>query len=734
MAKGGGQGVVLGYVKYVLGFDSLAFEEGIGDAEKRMKAAQKSLGKTADKFGDMGVKLSAALTAPLVGFAAKGIAEARETQAAFAQVDAAIASMGNAAGRTREQLGDLADKLELGSLYEGDEILRKVTANMLTFGNISGETFDRAQQAVVDLATRMGTDLQSATILVGKALNDPIKGMTALGRAGIQFTETQKAQIKAFNEGGQAAKAQAIILGELERQFGGAAQAAQDVDPLNKLTDAFNQMAERVGTALLPILPVLTDALVSILDRFNSLSPETQKWVFIVAAAAAAIGPVLIGISAMVSGFSALLPLLTAMGPAFLVIRTALLTLTPLIWGAVKALAAMALTPVGAVITAIAVAVAAVYYAWKNWDKIEPILRNLYNGVKTWIMDKLNAVFDWLKGKLLAVGQWFFNLYDAVVGNSYIPDMVDEIGQHIARLQSNMVAPIQKMTGKAAEAFKQLQTDVGNIMAQLFPDETAVEATLKKFEKLDEALAAKMISPEHWAKARRRLEVELRAMRAAAANGSARDVGIWTDEQANAESATWGGQGTGGIDILPALDAAKQRSSALADTLRQVAVTGHSAFHRIAGAVSDMIYAIQDAKNASASLGDALGNAANAFGEIVGMIFGKKVGRIAGMVAHVGLQIANAFGGFRANGGEVSSGKSYIVGERGPELFTPGQRGWITPNSKMGGRDRPIVVQLMMEESANLLPTIRGVAGDVSVQTVRGVVRRQARAQNARMA
>jgi len=42
-------------------------------------------------------------------------------------------------------------------------------------------------------------------------------------------------------------------------------------------------------------------------------------------------------------------------------------------------------------------------------------------------------------------------------------------------------------------------------------------------------------------------------------------------------------------------------------------------------------------------------------------------------------------GGLRANGGPVSSGKSYIVGERGPELFVPRSSGTIVPNDKMGG-------------------------------------------------
>lgn len=47
--------------------------------------------------------------------------------------------------------------------------------------------------------------------------------------------------------------------------------------------------------------------------------------------------------------------------------------------------------------------------------------------------------------------------------------------------------------------------------------------------------------------------------------------------------------------------------------------------------------------------------------------------------------LGGIFGGFRADGGPVAAGRSYVVGERGPELFTPSSSGQITPNHAMGG-------------------------------------------------
>jgi hypothetical protein len=46
--------------------------------------------------------------------------------------------------------------------------------------------------------------------------------------------------------------------------------------------------------------------------------------------------------------------------------------------------------------------------------------------------------------------------------------------------------------------------------------------------------------------------------------------------------------------------------------------------------------------------------------------------------------ISSAFGGFRAEGGSVSAGKSYVVGERGAEMFVPSSNGTIVPNGGMG--------------------------------------------------
>jgi phage-related minor tail protein len=109
-----------------------------------------------------------------------------------------------------------------------DDAITSAQALLLTFTKIGGDIFPQAIRAAADMSTALGTDLQGAVTQLGKALNDPLKGITALGRAGVQFSESQKAMIEALVETGRVADAQRLILGELETQFGGSAVAARD--------------------------------------------------------------------------------------------------------------------------------------------------------------------------------------------------------------------------------------------------------------------------------------------------------------------------------------------------------------------------------------------------------------------------------------------------------------------------------------------------------------------------
>jgi hypothetical protein len=164
---------------------------------------------------------------------------------AIAQLEQTLKSTGRYTPELSKNMQEFAGALQ-GVTTFGDEAVIAAQAMLLTFTQIGGPVFGRAQRSILDVATAMGTDLKSATIQVGKALNDPILGINALSRSGIQFSQTQKDVIKQLVETGRVAEAQAVILGELETQFGGSAEAARNTlgGALSALKNSFGDLLE----------------------------------------------------------------------------------------------------------------------------------------------------------------------------------------------------------------------------------------------------------------------------------------------------------------------------------------------------------------------------------------------------------------------------------------------------------------------------------------------------------
>ncbi|WP_444909330.1 phage tail length tape measure family protein [Microbulbifer sp. TRSA005] len=222
------------------------FERGLDKAtrhtNKRMREIKKSSQTAARAIGAAFAAIGAAV-------GAKEIIEATIRQEnAIRQLEARLKSTEGAAGLSSEELQNLAGTMQQLTTF-GDEAVMEMEALLLTFTNIHGEVFKRATPAILDMSVAMGTDLRSSAVQLGKALNDPIKGISALSRTGIQFTDAQKSTIEALVESGRIAEAQGLILEELEKQFGGAAEAAADTfgGALKQAQNAFGDLLESEG-------------------------------------------------------------------------------------------------------------------------------------------------------------------------------------------------------------------------------------------------------------------------------------------------------------------------------------------------------------------------------------------------------------------------------------------------------------------------------------------------------
>lgn len=209
-----------------------------------------------------------------------GIGDAREAQQVMAQTEAVIASTGGAAGLTAEQISDMAASLSAasGKSLFGDSDIQKGQNLLLTFTNIS-ETMPEATQTMLDMAQALGTDVAGGAVSLGKALNDPIAGISALSRVGVTFTEEQKAQIKTMQEAGDMAGAQRVILAELNKEFGGSAEAAAKADGgVAQFWDRIGEAKETLGAAVLPLLNVfvgvLNDSVLPLVEQGAALFGE----------------------------------------------------------------------------------------------------------------------------------------------------------------------------------------------------------------------------------------------------------------------------------------------------------------------------------------------------------------------------------------------------------------------------------------------------------------------------
>ena len=236
------------------------------DFEKKMGGLNVSMGKVAKIAGGVALAVGAGLVAATKSGIDGIIAMENQT----AQLDAVLKSTNGAVGMSAKELTNLASAYQLTTKFAEEDVLAAENL-LLTFTNIGKDTFPLATEAMLNMATAMGTDASGSAIQLGKALNDPTEGMAALSRVGVTFTDEQKNTIKAMQETGDMAGAQAVILAELTKEFGGSAEAAGQTfaGQLEIAKNGLGEMAEGLATGLMPYL-------IQFVEFINEHMPEIQ--------------------------------------------------------------------------------------------------------------------------------------------------------------------------------------------------------------------------------------------------------------------------------------------------------------------------------------------------------------------------------------------------------------------------------------------------------------------------
>lgn len=359
----------------------------------------------------LGVAAGAATTA-LGGLAAgMGLAlnEAIEAQEVQAQLNAVLESTGGIAGVTADMANDLASSLSQVTRF-GDEAILSGENILLTFTNIGEDVFPQATQTMLDMSQALGQDLKSSAIQLGKALQDPEAGVTALARVGVNFIDAQKDMIKAMVEAGDVAGAQKYILQELQTEFGGSAIAAGETfaGQLDILKNQMLNVAESAGSVLLPVLsdslrelsPLFIDLAGKIADLISS--DQFKQWLSSVATFL--VNQAIPALISFTQWFST--SLIPAIGQAGNWISGTLIPALQSIWATMQEIWTIVQPIVQGIVeffsTTIPQALATLKLAWDtDFMAIRTIFETLWENIKL-VFDTFRAAFE---GDWFTVGQ-----------------------------------------------------------------------------------------------------------------------------------------------------------------------------------------------------------------------------------------------------------------------------------------------------------------------------------------
>jgi hypothetical protein len=555
-------GVSLGHLRFTLGFDSIQFRKGMSAAERDLVLLQKKFEGFGQKLQGIGMRLSGAITLPLVAFGIKAVktaSDAAELQSAFNTTFGQMATgmnkwaeaTGNALGRSTREIQQAANTF--GIFFNTAVPPAKAAAMSRTFAVLAQDlaSFFNTDTATAIEKLRAGLAGEAEPLRAfGVFLSDAAvkaKGLE-LGLIGVGETMTEQEKI--------LARYHLILEGTTKAQGDVARTSGSSANQMRAFGAAIEELQQEAGERLLPMFTRLVTALARLVAQFNELPRPAQNAIAATAAFAAAIGPVTWAVGGMVGGLAKSAPLIDKIASSFGAARGALAGATA---------STMAFSHV---LLPLAALIGGVYLAYKNWDKIQPIvdrvkgatdgyftrvserfkefetkwnqnaaevkkwagqvdaefdrpvpkgkavsvqketdsmtkfivgmyrswnegsrqlqvalanadrailnfvittentmlrvreaIANMVRSASDWLGAKFNALLNPLKAKVQAIGDWFKDLENRVTGNSYVPDMVNLIGVHFARLGQVMVQPAMAATREAGEEFRRLQED-----------------------------------------------------------------------------------------------------------------------------------------------------------------------------------------------------------------------------------------------------------------------------------
>ena len=561
-----------------------------------------------------------------------------------------------------QKLQKAADELGKATLFDQEDFDRGF-ALLTSFTSIGVDSFERVASAAADVAQITKQDVNSSLLQLAKALQDPVRGLTALSRSGTTFTEQQKEQIKALVESGQQLKAQDLILREIEKQYGNAAKAAGDAGyagAVDSLGESFRDFQERLAKGVEPAVTTALKSLTSVFDVISKIPEPVGK-------AALGIGALTVAVYGLNAAILANPYLAAAAGLA-----------------AIAAAAVVGTQKVQRFAKVVKITGNTVEELDKETQEVQGELKRFRDqldagGRRALIakekVKQLEEALEAIEGRRKIIfdlkvdvpfpnfdkmGPGFQEELDRLLGNTkdkptgrdpadILADQIkagDEIREQqdrkleLAEQETKFQQQLLQIEYKRRDEAKRiLQTTAGFQQEQLLLRNDAIAS-----DEMHAAIISKVFDDTAKAVSEQKRLLDIRQQAQDKFKAFFKDVLQKEAAKMNQIYASIGKSiQTGIVDSLTAaVDGTKKLADVAADTLRNVANI-----------------LLQFGVNT------ALGGLSTVGG--TGSIFDK------------------LFGGFRASGGSVKAGTSYMVGERGPELFTPGRSGSIAPSGSFGG-------------------------------------------------
>lgn len=373
------------------------------DAEKAGDDAGKKLGGgmfssfKGAMLGLGGIVAAAGVT-NFVGDLLKSAEEGQKADAVLVNITKSMGLFDGEVDSVTQRLQEYATA-QMNATGIDDDAIKSAQAKLMTFGAVAssademGGAFDRATKLTMDLSAAGFGSLDSASVMLGKALQDPVSGVTALQRVGVALSDSQKKQIEDFMAVGDAASAQNIILSEVERQVGGTAAASATAS--DKFKAGWDDALQSIGTAILPIATGVAAAMTTYIVPAVTGVSDGIKW--------------------MTDNANLSVPILAGLGVVLLSV------LAPSIWAAVTAVwaftVALLANPLTWIVIGIGLLIAGIVALAMNWDVVVKWISDVWGGFIGWITDGINAFASWWNGIWDAIGSFFSDLWNGFLYN-----------------------------------------------------------------------------------------------------------------------------------------------------------------------------------------------------------------------------------------------------------------------------------------------------------------------------